>query len=161
MLLKILLSGDGGQGIQTIADIICRAVFENNWFVSHVPNYGLEQRGGVSLSYIQISDEEIIYSKFKQPDILVIMSDQARERIKQYAMPQVTVFDIKELEEKMLEQKIAKQSFNIYILGLLAKVLEEKNIVAVEKLYELVKNKLEKKNGWQENNKAFEMGKIN
>ena len=54
MIIKILLSGDGGQGIQLMSDLICRAAIQRGFFVSHMPNYGLEQRGGVSLAFIQI-----------------------------------------------------------------------------------------------------------
>jgi len=84
MHLKFLLAGDGGQGIQTIADIICKAVFEAGHYVSFIPNFGLEQRGGVSLAFIQMSDQEIGYPKFTKPDILLIMSEQARERTTGY-----------------------------------------------------------------------------
>src|SRR3989339_1633609 len=86
MNIKILLSGDGGQGIQLLADIICVAAFQNNLHVSFIPNYGLEQRGGGSLAYLKISDKEIGYPRFTNPDILLIMSEQARERTKNYVL---------------------------------------------------------------------------
>ena len=80
MLIKILLSGDGGQGIQLMSDLICRGAIEQGFFVSHIPNYGLEQRGGVSLAFIQISDSEIAYPKFSKPDVKVVLSLQAERK---------------------------------------------------------------------------------
>ena len=74
MNIKILLSGDGGQGIQLISNMICAAAFQNDLHVTSIPNYGLEQRGCVSLNFIQVSDKKIVYPKFTKPYILLIMS---------------------------------------------------------------------------------------
>jgi 2-oxoglutarate ferredoxin oxidoreductase subunit gamma len=46
---KIIIAGEGGQGIQTIAHAFARAAFLDDLNVSFMPNYGVEQRGGVSL----------------------------------------------------------------------------------------------------------------
>ncbi|KKP59398.1 MAG: 2-oxoacid:acceptor oxidoreductase, gamma subunit, pyruvate/2-ketoisovalerate [Candidatus Magasanikbacteria bacterium GW2011_GWC2_34_16] len=155
MILKILLAGDGGQGIQTIAEIICRAAFQKNWHVSYIPNYGLEQRGGVSLSFIQISDKVIGYSKFTTPDILLIMSEQARARVKNYESG-IMNYDVKDYAQKLEEQKIGKSSYNIFFLGLLVKYLEEKNVLKKEEVYELLEKKLGKKLNWEENKSIFQ-----
>ena len=45
MILKILLAGDGGQGIQSISDLLAQASFANGLNITQIPNYGLEQRG--------------------------------------------------------------------------------------------------------------------
>lgn len=157
MLLRILLSGDGGQGIQLISDIICRAAMENDLEVTNIPNYGLEQRGGVSLAYLKVSDEEIVYPKFSHPDILLIMSDQARERTHLYHKANY-VIDIKEHLDVLATQKLPKQSYNIYFLGVLANVLEGRNICDHQVIYKMLEEKLNKKPGWEENKKAFNLG---
>jgi len=84
MSLNILFAGEGGQGIQLISDIVCEAVLERGWYVSQIPNFGLEQRGGVSLSFVKISNTKIVYPKFALPQITVVMSAQAQERINMY-----------------------------------------------------------------------------
>ena len=148
MIFKILLAGDGGQGVQTVADLICRTAFKKNYQVSHIPNYGLEQRGGVSLAFIQISDEKIGYPKFSVPNILVVMSDQARERVKQYSSE--ILLDIKDLKEEVEKQKIKPQNLNIFFLKLLADILQEKNIISTDELYISLEEKLSKKENWEE-----------
>lgn len=157
---KILLAGDGGQGIQTIADVICRAVFENNKHVTHIPNYGLEQRGGVSLAFIQISDRGIMYPKFTRPDILIIMSSQARERTKSYQSEAGRIFDIKDYVEEMNKNNIPAQSQNIFFLGLLSKVLEYEGFLKTDETLMILAGRLKSKPGWEQNEKAFESGKI-
>jgi len=161
MLFKILLSGDGGQGIQLLSDIICRASFNNGWHVSHIPNYGLEQRGGVSLAFIQISDKEIAYPKFSKPDVLLVMSEQARERTANYRHEDIGywILDICDYAKKLEEQKISYQSQNIFFLGLIARMLEEKNIIKSEEVLKLLEEKLGKKVNWEENKKAFEVAR--
>lgn len=159
-MLKILIAGDGGQGVQTMADIICRAVFENNKHVTFIPNYGLEQRGGVSLAFIQISDTGISYPKFTHPDILVTMSDQARERTRQYAEggDNFKILDAEGYKDEIEQNKIGASSLNIFLLGMLAKILEYHGMVNRSELFLLLKEKLEKKSGWPENEKAFNAG---
>lgn len=158
MIIKILLSGDGGQGIQLMSDLICRSAIEQGFFVSHIPNYGLEQRGGVSLAFIQISDSEIAYSKFSKPDILVILSQQAEERTKQYqnADFKLQIAEYKELLEK---NKVPVQSYNVFFLGLIAKMLEEKGVVKKDVVFGMLEKKLSGKPGWEENKKAFDLNK--
>lgn len=154
MLLKLILAGDGGQGIQLMADVICKAVFENNKHVTYIPNYGLEQRGGVSLAFIQISDKGISYPKFTEPDILVIMSDQARERVTSYVVESTQVFDIK----NYLEINLPIKSYNIFFLGLLSRLLELKGVLKANELYMLLEGQLKQKEGWEDNKMAFEKG---
>jgi len=158
MNIKILLSGDGGQGIQLIADMICRASFDAGWHVTSIPNYGLEQRGGVSLNFIQISDKKIVYPKFTKPDILLIMSDQARERVERFKIEDLRFkIDLKNYGEFLKEQTVPMQSHNIFCLGLIAKILEEKNIVKREDVFVLLEKKLGNKAGWEENKRCWSL----
>lgn len=154
MLLKIILAGDGGQGIQLMADVICKAVFENNKHVTYIPNYGLEQRGGVSLAFIQISDKGISYPKFTEPDILVIMSDQARERVASYMLANTQVLDIK----NYLELNLPAKTYNTFFLGLLANLLEHKGVLKAPELFMLLEGRLKEKEGWEDNKNAFAKG---
>ncbi|HBU06706.1 MAG TPA: hypothetical protein DEB09_01335 [Candidatus Magasanikbacteria bacterium] len=157
MILKILLAGDGGQGIQLISDLLTQASFANGFFVSQIPNYGLEQRGGVSLSFLIISDKEISYPKFTKPDILLVMSEQARKRMDRYQNADIRM-QIDDYFEKLEDQKIEKSSYNIFFLGLIAKLLEEKNILQTEQVYGLLEKKLSKKPNWEGNKNAFKLG---
>ncbi|PLX26291.1 hypothetical protein C0581_04760 [Candidatus Parcubacteria bacterium] len=160
MNIKILLSGDGGQGIQLIANMICQAAFGSDFHVTSIPNYGLEQRGGVSLNFIQISDKKIVYPKFTKPDILLIMSPQAKERVVEYEKNGKLKLEIGEYEQILKENNVPRQSQNIFCLGLIAKILEEREILKKENVFELLEKKLVTKSGWEENAKSFELGTL-
>ena len=58
---KIVLAGEGGQGVQSIAKILVEAGYEANKEILYIPNFGVEQRGGVSVAFCQIGDEKIGY----------------------------------------------------------------------------------------------------
>ncbi len=155
MKYNILLAGDGGQGIQTIAEVICKTIFEKGLHVSLVPNYGLEQRGGASLAYIIASDREISYPKFSLPDFLLIMSDLGRERTGGRERAGVKIIDVKDFNSILSEKRIQPGSYNIFFLGVLAGAIEEKKICSRDEVRKVLEEKLNKKHGWIENERAF------
>lgn len=90
-LYKIALAGEGGQGVQSVANILAEAANDNGQEAIYIPNFGVEQRGGVSIAYVQIDEKVIGSPKFKIADIVVALSDRAIERTKRYVGPE-TVF---------------------------------------------------------------------
>ncbi len=83
-MIKVLIAGEGGQGVQSIAEILARSANLAGKFTTYIPNFGVEQRGGVSLAYLQISESEIGYPKFDKADIIVAMCNRAIEAIKKF-----------------------------------------------------------------------------
>ena len=161
MEYKILLSGDGGQGIQTLSQLICQSAIKSGFNVSHIPNYGLEQRGGVSLAFIKISDKEINYPKFLKADLILILSDQARDRIKNYVNSNNDVLDILDFKQKLLENKISIFSYNVFFLSVIGKKLAGKKILDLKDLFVFLKSKLIKKPNWEQNKQAWDFGQDN
>lgn len=82
--MKILFAGEGGQGVQAIAQILAKAVFLEGKHALYIPNFGVEQRGGVSLAFLVIQEAPVAYPKFSQADILAILADRCDERVKPY-----------------------------------------------------------------------------
>ena len=121
--------------------------------VSEIPNYGLEQRGGVSLSFLRMQDNKIVYPKFSLADIILIMSDQARERTEHFITKDTLVIDINNYDEQLKD--INKPSYNIFFLGIIAKKLIDDGIIKKDILMSLLEKKLGKKLFWTENQKAF------
>jgi len=81
---KIALAGEGGQGVQSVAEIMVEAANDEGKEALYIPNFGVEQRGGVSVAYCQISDEKVGSPKFKFADLVIALSDRAVRRTKQY-----------------------------------------------------------------------------
>ena len=83
-MIKVLIAGEGGQGIQAIAEILAKAAFLEGKKSLYIPNFGVEQRGGVSLAFVVINERPVVYPKFAKANILAILSDRSWERVKDY-----------------------------------------------------------------------------
>lgn len=84
-LIKIALAGEGGQGVQSVAEIIAEAAYEAGKQTIYIPNFGLEQRGGVSIAFIQVSDRRIGAPKFNKADVVIALSERAVGRTAEYS----------------------------------------------------------------------------
>lgn len=134
---KIVLAGEGGHGVQSIAKILVEAGYAANKKVLYIPNFGVEQRGGVSIAFCQISDEEIGEPRFSKGDIVIMLSDRAIERCSMYVDKNSTVVydssicetrpDINAKEiigipaNQIANDEISARVFNIIILGVVIK----------------------------------------
>jgi 2-oxoglutarate ferredoxin oxidoreductase subunit gamma len=87
---KIAIAGEGGQGVQAIADILAEAAHDEGKNAIYIPNFGVEQRGGVSIAFVQVCDEEIGSPKFQKADILIPLSPRAIARTAMYASEDTT-----------------------------------------------------------------------
>lgn len=94
MAIKIALAGEGGQGVQVIANILAEAANAEGKEAIYIPNFGVEQRGGVSIAYVQIDDNRIGSPKFAKADIVVALSNRAVDRTRRYVDGRTTfVYD--------------------------------------------------------------------
>lgn len=158
-LKRIMLAGEGGQGVQSVAAILSEASYAAGREVMYIPNFGVEQRGGVSIAFMQISDETIGSPKFDDADIIVALSDRAVKRVQMYVNPNtVYVYDANISEEakkdlpspdsvaKLVEipaHRIANTElhvrvFNVIIMGA---VLGLTNIVSEDAIKEALEKK--------------------
>ena len=102
---KILIAGEGGQGAQSIAEILALAAHKANLKTTYIPNFGVEQHGGVSLAFVQISHDQINYPKFDQADILLIMSDRAVSVVKEFIDENtLVIFDSSFISDEKLQE---------------------------------------------------------
>lgn len=106
-VIKIALAGEGGQGVQSIAEILAEAANEEGKQALYIPNFGVEQRGGVSIAYVQISDGPIGAPKFQKADILIPLSPRAVNRTKIHAGPNtVYIYDNSLIQEGEVNDNI-------------------------------------------------------
>jgi 2-oxoglutarate ferredoxin oxidoreductase subunit gamma len=81
MLTKTVMSGIGGQGVLFSGICMAWAAMREGHFVTYLPSYGAEMRGGVTSCTISISDEEIASPIPSAPDYLVIMDNLSLTRL--------------------------------------------------------------------------------
>lgn len=178
-LIKIALAGEGGQGVQSIAEILAEAAYNENKQTIYIPNFGLEQRGGVSIAFIQFSDKRIGAPKFNKADVVIALSGRAVSRTATYS-DKNTIYvydsgskvekeDFPEEAKKIIglpaidtaNHELHPRVFNIIIMGA---VIGLTKVVS----FEAAKEALEKKLGYkfekspelrELNFKALEIGK--
>ena len=77
-LTEIRIAGFGGQGVILAAAVIGKAaaIFEGG-FATMTQSFGPEARGGSSAAQVVLSGEPVLYPYVTQPDVLVVMSQEA------------------------------------------------------------------------------------
>ncbi|MFH0702989.1 MAG: 2-oxoacid:acceptor oxidoreductase family protein [bacterium] len=174
--IKIVLAGEGGQGVQIIAKILVEAGYAADKKVLYIPNFGVEQRGGVSVAFCQISDNEIGEPRFSEGDIVIVLSDRAIDRCDRYVDKNTTViYDSSvctkkpEMEAKRIigipankiaNDELSSRVFNIIILGVAVKATNAVDIKYIKNAMEqALGKKFEAKPELRElNYKALERG---
>lgn len=156
-LIKIALAGEGGQGVQSVAEIIAEAAYNEKKQTIYIPNFGLEQRGGVSIAFIQVSDTRIGAPKFNKADVVLALSERAIARTAAYS-DENTLFvydssfkiDPDELPRQVkriialpaidtANNELHPRVFNIIIMGA---VIGLTNVVGFDSAKEALENKL-------------------
>ncbi len=80
-LSEIRIAGFGGQGVILAAAIIGKAAaIHKGEYATMTQSFGPEARGGSSSAQVILSSEPILYPYITQPDVLVVMSQEAYTR---------------------------------------------------------------------------------
>jgi 2-oxoglutarate ferredoxin oxidoreductase subunit gamma len=80
-LTEIRIAGFGGQGVILSAIILGRAAsIHQGAFATMTQSFGPEARGGACSAQLILSESPILYPYVTQPDILVVMSQEAYTR---------------------------------------------------------------------------------
>lgn len=75
MIEHLVISGFGGQGIMSLGKFIALCAMRENKFVTFIPAYGAEVRGGTSHCAIIISDKAIPSPQCEEIDTLIAMNE--------------------------------------------------------------------------------------
>lgn len=74
MLIKTIFSGFGGQGVLSMGNTLANAAMLQGKFVTYLPSYGAEVRGGTANCTVAIGDDEIASPVASEPDFVVSMN---------------------------------------------------------------------------------------
>lgn len=75
MTERIFIAGFGGQGTILAGKLIAIAAMREGKFISHIPNYGVEMRGGSANCSVVVSDAEIPSPLIFHPDIMLALDE--------------------------------------------------------------------------------------
>jgi 2-oxoglutarate ferredoxin oxidoreductase subunit gamma len=79
---QIIVAGAGGQGIMLLGKVLAEAAMRDNKYVTWLPSYGAEVRGGTAHCMVVISDEPVGSPYIDKADTLIIMNKPSLERFR-------------------------------------------------------------------------------
>ncbi len=82
MIERIIIAGAGGQGIMLLGKVLAEAAMLEDKFVTWLPAYGAEVRGGKAFCMVIISDKEIGSPYINKADSLIIMNEPSLHHFK-------------------------------------------------------------------------------
>jgi len=149
MIIRVIIGGSGGQGVLTFGKLIAYACNKKNYFVSSLPTYSAEMRGGYIYTFVTISKNKEIFSPLSEScDIGVFMNDMSYKMLKKYLKEEAYIIlnssliknrnknekiieiPATEIAEKIGDIRIA----NMVMAGKLIKLINEK-FLKFEKKY--------------------------
>jgi 2-oxoglutarate ferredoxin oxidoreductase subunit gamma len=74
MLTKAIISGSGGQGVLSMGSTLATAAMLEGRYVTYLPSYGVEVRGGTANCAVAVSDEEIASPVASSPEVVIAMN---------------------------------------------------------------------------------------
>jgi 2-oxoglutarate ferredoxin oxidoreductase subunit gamma len=80
MTIKTIFSGFGGQGVLSMGYTLANAAMLEGKYVTYLPSYGVEVRGGTANCTIVVSDEEIASPVASEPEFVVAMNQPSFAR---------------------------------------------------------------------------------
>jgi 2-oxoglutarate ferredoxin oxidoreductase subunit gamma len=111
---KVVVAGEGGQGIQALAESLALAAYRGGLKALYIPNFGIEQRGGVSLAMVQLSDRSIGAPKFLTADLVVALSPRSLSRTHRYLGEEtIVLYDSSMVQApEIADQVVGLQSYD-------------------------------------------------
>lgn len=82
MIERIIIAGAGGQGIMLLGKVLAEAAMQEGKFVTWLPSYGAEVRGGTAHCMVVVSDSPIGSPYVQDADTLIIMNAPSLEKFK-------------------------------------------------------------------------------
>jgi 2-oxoglutarate ferredoxin oxidoreductase subunit gamma len=77
---RVIFSGSGGQGLMLIGKLFASLAVDKFPFITFIPSYGAEVRGGTSNCRIILSEEEIASPIVEHADSVLVMNQPSAER---------------------------------------------------------------------------------
>jgi len=153
--VDMIMSGFGGQGIQAAGMLIAYAGMLENKYVSWLPSYGPEMRGGTSNVHVIVSDEPVGSPVISEPQALLVMNLPSLEKFEDLVMPGGFII----MDSSIIDKKVRRKDVEVFELPatrianelgnaafsniiMLGKFLAKTGVVAVESFEKALKKVL-------------------
>jgi 2-oxoglutarate ferredoxin oxidoreductase subunit gamma len=170
---EIIISGFGGQGILSAGRILAYAGMLENKYVSWLPSYGPEMRGGTANCHVIISEEPIGSPILNSATALIVMNEPSLDKFERIVVPKGLII----IDSSLVLKNPGQNSLSVYKIPattiaskmgniayanviLLGKFISKTSIISKETFIEALKHILPKKKHYMipEEIEALEVG---
>ncbi len=158
MLIKTIFAGFGGQGVLSMGLNLAQAAMLEGKYVTYLPSYGAEVRGGTANCTVAVSDEEIASPVASSPEFIVAMNQPSMIRFQNQIESGGLFFvnsslieaeftrgdiDVVEIPANSIAEELGSpRSANMVMLGAFTR---RSNLVSLSSVIEALKNTLKNK----------------
>lgn len=110
MMIKTIFSGFGGQGVLMMGYSLAHSAMNKGYYVTYLPAYGAEVRGGTANCTIAVANEEISSPVSSEPDYLVVMNSPSLTTFQNKITMGGTIF----LNSSIVETRPSRRDVKVY-----------------------------------------------
>ena len=155
----VIIAGFGGQGVMVIGNLLAYAAMKEGKYVTYLPAYGVEMRGGTANCTIVISSHEIGSPVVGRPHAAIVMNLPSLIKYEPLVLPKgllmvnTSLIDLKEPSRKDIEllpvpvNEIAIENGNPKLANMVAlgAFAEKTKLVRVNSLFESLEKVLDER----------------
>ena len=109
---QFLFAGFGGQGILFSGKFLAYKGLTEGNYVSWLPSYGPEMRGGTASCSVILSDTPVGSPIVSNPDVLIAMNLPSLDKYEDSVVPGGSIF----IDSTLIERKVKRTDVNVYYI---------------------------------------------
>ncbi len=109
---QIVIAGFGGQGLLFSGKVLAYAGMVEGRYLSWLPSYGPEMRGGTANCNVILSDREIGSPIVNHPDILMVMNGPSLDKFEKDVVPGGKIF----VDSSLVTRKVERTDVEAYYI---------------------------------------------
>lgn len=150
MNLMILIVGEGGQGVQTLGDILAQAAFDDGYYPYSKTDYTPAARGGEVIASVIIANNPQIYPLVEKADfVFVLSSNNSLEFVREKITENTRIVSVDAAFPKSVKIKrfvVVKNEdketpLNIFMLKIIQKTIALLSLETIEKTVQKILGK--------------------
>lgn len=109
---QIIIAGFGGQGLLFSGKVLAYAGMMEGRYLSWLPSYGPEMRGGTANCNVILSDREVGSPIVTRPDILMVMNGPSLDKFEKDVQPGGKIF----IDSSLITRKVERTDVQAYYI---------------------------------------------
>ncbi len=108
----MIIAGFGGQGVILAGKLIAHAGMTEGKYVSHIPSYGAEMRGGTANCSVIVSDDEVASPLVGHPTTIIIMNRPSLDKFEKMVVKGGNIF----INKSLIDREAGRTDVNTYYI---------------------------------------------